>query len=89
MFRLVPLATACLAILTLPAFADAKDDAVAACAAELKKTYGVSPAVVAGFQVSGSGERFTVSGSASYQGNDGVRVTCKTNKGRVTNVTWG
>jgi hypothetical protein len=89
MFRLVPLAAACLTLLTLPAFADAESDAVAACAKELKNTYGVPAAVVARFLVSGSGERITLSGEASYQGNDGVRVVCKTNKGRVTNVTWG
>ena len=47
------------------------------------------PAVVAGFQVSGSGERITLSGEASFEGRDHVRVVCKTNKGRVTNVTWG
>ena len=89
MFRLVPLAAVCLTIFTVPAFADAESDAVAACAAELKRTYGVSPAVVAKFQVGGSGERITVSGEASYEGREGVRVVCKTNKGRVTNVTWG
>jgi hypothetical protein len=89
MFRLVPLAAACFTILTVPAFADAEADAVAACAAELKNTYGVPKAVVANFQVSGSGERITLSGEASFEGRDHVRVVCKTNKGRVTNVTWG
>lgn len=89
MIRLVPLTAICLALLTLPAFADAESDAVEACAKELKRTWGVPAAVVARFQVSASGERITVSGEASYEGRDGVRVVCKTNKGRVTNVTWG
>ncbi len=78
--------TAVLAILSTPVLADDKDDALAACAKYLKRANGVSS--LAGFQVSGSGDRYEVSGNAPYQGHKS-RVVCKVHNGRVTNVTWG
>lgn len=78
----------CSLFIATPALADAKADAIAACAAELKRSYGVSADIVAKFQASGSGTRIDVSGNAPYQGNNS-RVVCKTNNGRVTSVIWG
>mgnify|MGYP001033609275 FL=1 len=76
---------ACSTLLVLapsPAFADAKDEAIAACAKILKRDGIVVGA--SSFSTSGSGERIEV----SVKG-DGVRATCKTNKGRVTHVDYG
>lgn len=89
MIRLVAAASLAMSLLTVPAFAASKDEALAACAKYLQRSNGVPPSTTMGFQGGGSGERFNFDGTANYQGRDGVRVVCKTNKGRVTGVVWG
>ena len=88
MFRLVPLAAACLTMLTLPAFADAESDAIAACAKWIKRD-GIATQVSPDYTVSGSGERFEVATRATVDGQANSRVICKVNKGRVTNINYG
>lgn len=86
MVRLVSILALVLVVMTGPALADAKAEAKALCSAELQKRYGIPTSVSANFSVSGSGERFTVTGRADYAGATNAQVGCKTNKGRVTAI---
>lgn len=73
---------------TSPAFADAKDDAIAACAKMVKRD-GIAINVANNYSASGSGERFQVTVRATVSGRQNAQVICKTNKGRVTQITYG
>lgn len=90
MYRTSLVAIVLLAGASAPAFADeGADKARDACAAELKRSYGVPAATVAKFQVGGSDGSYRVSGYANYQGASNVRVVCTIRKGRLSAVAWG
>ena len=72
--------------LASPALADTKDDAIAACAKLLKRD-GIVTNVQGNYSAAGSGQRYTVSVTASVSGKKKT-VSCKTNKGRVTHIDY-
>lgn len=86
MFRVLVCSTLVLAGLATPALADAKDDAIAACAKLLKRD-GIATNIQGNYHAAGSGERYRVSVTASVSDKQKT-VTCKTNKGRVTHVDY-
>ena len=86
--RTFPLAafTLLLTLLAGPAFADAADDALGKCLAQLTKTYGLRQDLYGTFSVRHvSGERYEVTGNYE-EGANGRKAVCQVNKGLVTLV---